>query len=131
MLVVRVGVGVMFILFGWGKVAGGPEKWQQVGGAMGSLGVTFWPTFWGFCAAMAEFGGGLLLILGLLFRPASALMLFTMIVAATMLIRGGAPMTKWAHAADMAIVFAGLLLAGPGRLSVKAAVPFLNRHGFG
>lgn len=131
LLLIRIGVGVMFILFGWGKITGGPEKWQQLGGAMGSLGVTFWPGFWGFCAAMAEFGGGILLIAGLLFRPAAGLMAFTMIVAVTMLVRSGAPMMKWSHAADMAIVFTGLVLTGPGRWSVKAMVPWLSRHWFG
>jgi hypothetical protein len=44
-----------------------------------NLGVTFTPTFWGLMACFAEGIGGLLILLVLLFRPATLLIVFTMI----------------------------------------------------
>jgi putative oxidoreductase len=89
LLVLRVGIGIMFLLHGAPKLFGGPSKWTGVGGAMGNLGITFMPAFWGFMAGLAEFGGGLLLILGLFVRPAAAFLIFTMFVAAMNHIAGG------------------------------------------
>jgi len=82
LLVLRLGLGAMFILHGEGKMFGGPDVWEKVGGSMKNLGIDYAPVFWGFMAAFAEFGGGILLILGFLTRPACFLMLFTMTVAA-------------------------------------------------
>ena len=55
LLVLRIGIGLMFILHGAPKLFGGPEKWGQIGGAMSSLGIGFAPAFWGFMAAVSEF----------------------------------------------------------------------------
>ena len=64
-LVIRLGIGGMFgLVHGWKKVMAGPELWEKLGGSMGQLGIHFWPSFWGFMAMSAEFGGGLLLLLG-------------------------------------------------------------------
>jgi putative oxidoreductase len=86
---------------------------------MAVLGITFWPAFWGFVAALAEFGGGILLMLGLLFRPALTLLLGTMAVAALGHISGQIDGGPW-HATEMATVFVALLLTGPGRYSLDA-----------
>src|SRR5688500_19525649 len=55
-----------------------PEKLVQ---GVESMGFPM-PHFFAWCAALAEFGGGILLALGLLTRPAAAMILFTMGVAA-------------------------------------------------
>ncbi|WP_347158479.1 DoxX family protein [Pontibacter chitinilyticus] len=83
LLILRLGVGVAFILHGFPKLAGGPEHWAQIGQAMQVTGVTFAPTFWGFMAGFSEAAGGLMLLLGLLFRPFCLLLLLTMLVAIT------------------------------------------------
>ena len=83
-LFLRIGIGFAFIfVHGWGKIFGGPELWTKLGGSMANLGITFAPTFWGFMAAAAEFGGGILILFGLFTRPASAFMAFTMPVSYT------------------------------------------------
>ncbi|PSQ93378.1 MAG: DoxX family protein, partial [Bacteroidetes bacterium QH_2_63_10] len=70
LLVLRVGIGISFVfVYGWAKISGGPGTWANLGENMALFGVTAWPTFWGFMAAATEFGGGILLMLGLLFRP--------------------------------------------------------------
>lgn len=106
---------------GWPKLAGGSATWTKVGAAMQHVGLDLAPTFFGFMAAVSEFFGGLLLALGVLFRPASALLLATMSVALTMHVRTGDPFTKWSHAAELGVVFLALLLTGPGKLVVAGA----------
>src|SRR5690349_759014 len=81
LLLLRIGIGIMFMVHGCPKIMGGAEKWEGLGNSMGSLGIHFWPVFWGFMAAFAEFGGGILLALGLFFRPAAFLLFVTMFVA--------------------------------------------------
>ncbi|WP_109695816.1 DoxX family protein [Chitinophaga deserti] len=79
--ILRVGVGVLFFIFGWQKLSGGAELWTMIGGSMNFLGISFAPTFWGLMASIAEFAGGLLLAIGLFTRWASLSLVLTMIVA--------------------------------------------------
>jgi putative oxidoreductase len=126
LLIMRLGVGAMFALFGWQKLQGGPEVWAKLGGAMAVFGITAQPVAWGFMAMFAELAGGLMLILGLFVRPYAALLLFTMITATAMLVSNGAPMKDYSHALDMAFVFAGLLVAGGGRYALGAQISALH-----
>jgi len=118
LLVLRVGIGMSFVfVYGWAKITGGAGTWADLGGNMAIFGITAWPTFWGFMAALTEFGGGILLMLGLFFRPVLGLLLCTMAVAtASHLAAGEGP---W-HATEMATVFIALFLLGPGRYSLDA-----------
>ncbi len=118
LLVMRVGLGVMFINHGAPKMFGGPEGWRGVGGAMGNLGVTFAPEMWGFLAALAEFGGGICLVLGLAMRPACLMMAFTMLVAAIHHLKAGDGIDGASHAIESGVAFVGLLVLGPGKYSV-------------
>ena len=125
LLVLRVGLGGMMAwAHGWGKITAGPEKWEALGGAIGALGVpVFLPTFWGFMAAFAEFVGAILLAMGLFFRPAAAMLLFTMIVAAAMHATNGDDFgAKTSRPIELGIVFLAMLLTGPGKWSVDAAL---------
>jgi putative oxidoreductase len=120
LLLLRVGIGAMFMGHGWPKITGGPERWAALGKAMTHLGVDFAHTYFGFAAAVSEFFGGLLIALGLLFRPGCALLLATMLVASTMHVSKGDSFGASAHAIEAAIVFAALLLLGPGRYTLQA-----------
>lgn len=122
LLLLRVGLGGMMIMHGWSKLVGGPEVWTKLGGAMHHLGISFLPAFWGFMAAASESVGGALLVIGFLFRPATALLFCTMAVAALMKYRtGDGAFLEWAWPAEMAIVFLSLLFIGAGRFSVDRA----------
>lgn len=131
LLVIRLGVGAMFVTLGWAKWQGGSDIWKQLGGAMTTFGITFQPVFWGFLAMFAELVGGAMLFLGILVRPFAAMMCFTMVTATAMLIGGGADLMKYGHALDMAIVFAGLTLAGGGRFALGHRIPGLKGKWFG
>ncbi|OKL39915.1 DoxX family protein [Pontibacter flavimaris] len=118
LLLLRVGIGVMFILHGWPKLAGGAERWEAVGQHMELLGIGFAPVFWGFMAGFAEVAGGALLVLGLLFRPAVMLLLVTMLVATLKHVAGGDSFGGYSHSLEAAILFASLLFIGPGKYSI-------------
>jgi putative oxidoreductase len=117
-LVMRVGLGAAMVVHGWPKVAGGEAQWRRLGGAMVNLGITFAPTFWGAMAAFSEFLGGALLVIGFATRPAAALLAFTMFVAAVMHVNKGDGFGEWSHAAELCVVFVGLMFMGAGRYSV-------------
>lgn len=130
LLLIRIGIGLAFtFVHGMDKLFGGPERWEQVGGAAANVGLDFLPLLWGFLAAFAEFGGGLLLLLGFLFRPALVLMCGTMIVAAASHAQGAIPGSPW-HAAELAVVFFGLLLVGPGHYSLDHYFTRRQRVGY-
>ena len=120
LLLLRVGIGAMFVLHGWPKVAGGAATWAKLGKAMAHLGLDLWPTAWGFMAAMSEFGGGILLAAGLLFRPACVALAGTMAVAAYMHMSKGDGFIKASHAIESGILFVALILVGPGKYSIDA-----------
>ena len=69
-------------------------------------------------AAFSEFGGGILFILGFMFRPAAILLTITMAVATTMHITKGDPFAVYSHAAELGFVFLGLVFVGPGKFSI-------------
>lgn len=119
LLLLRVGIGVMFVVHGLPKMIGGPAKWEQVGRAMVYLGVDFIPTFWGFCAAASETFGGLFLLLGLFFRPACLLLAITMMVAANMHFGRGDELLGASHAIESGILFLSLILIGPGSYRLR------------
>ena len=117
LLIIRVGVGIVFIMHGWPKIKGGPHGWEQIGKALPVPPAVFW----GFMAALAEFGGGLLLIVGFAVRPVAAVMCFNMLVALSFHLRSPAPMNSfnaYSPALEAAVIFLGLIFLGPGKYSV-------------
>lgn len=118
LLIMRVGLGVMFIYHGYPMLGGGPKEWYEVGTSARYVGIHFWPTVWGLLCAATETFGGFLLIIGLAFRPVCLLLLITLIVAAAMHFGKGEGLDGAAHAIEDAVVFAGLLFVGPGRNSI-------------
>ncbi|RYD71688.1 MAG: DoxX family protein [Sphingobacteriales bacterium] len=117
LLLLRIGIGIMFMIHGYPKIMGGVEKWTALGNNLGSLNMGI-PVFWGFMAAFAEFFGGLLLIFGLFFRFINLLLLITMLVAVAKHVEGGDGFSGYSHAAESAILFFSLMFIGPGRFSI-------------
>lgn len=118
LLILRIGIGAMFVFHGAPKIFGGPAKWEGVGKAVGIFGLDFAPVFWGFMAAVSEFAGGFALILGLFMREFSALLVITMTVAASFHFNRGEGLFGAAHAVELGIVFFSLIFIGPGKYSL-------------
>ena len=114
LLIIRVGLGVTFMLHGYPKLTAGREMWEGLGGGLG-LPI---PVVFGFVAALSEFLGGLMLIGGVFFRVALILLIGVMAGAITYHVKAGDGFKGYAHALELLIVFAGLLFTGPGKYSV-------------
>lgn len=117
LLIIRVGLGIMFIFHGYPKLLGGPDKWAAIGDATKHLGINFFPVGWGLMAAVTETFGGFLILVGLAFRPTTILLSFVMLVAAIMHLKTGGGLKAASHAIEIAIVFIGLTFIGPGKYS--------------
>ena len=115
LLILRVGIGATFIVHGWGKLIGGPDVWAKLGGAVTGHGLPLPATFWGFMAMVAEFGGGIALILGVFMRVFSALLFITMAVAVST--KSG--FSNYAYPLSMAVVALSLFFIGPGRFNAQ------------
>jgi len=118
LLVIRLGLGVMFIIHGYPKLGGGIAEWDKIGSSTKYVGVTAFPVFWGLLSACVETFGGFLLIIGLAFRPVCILLLINLLVATFMHLGKGDSIQIASHAIEDAIVFAGMIFIGPGRFSV-------------
>jgi putative oxidoreductase len=113
LLIIRAGVGlIMAFSHGLGKF----KIMDGFAGSVGKLGFPM-PTFFAWAAALSEFLGGLLLALGLLTRPAAAVLLVTMLVAAF-----GQHARDPFQVKEMALLYAtialGFLLIGSGRFGI-------------
>lgn len=117
LLILRVGIGVIFIIHGWPKIKGGPEMWENLGGAMEVFGITFLPHFWGFMVALSEFVGGILIVLGAFTRVFSLLLFITMVVAANTHLAKGEGFSGAEYAIALGIIMLSLFFIGSGRFS--------------
>lgn len=119
-LVLRLFAGLaMALAHGIGKVPPS-ERFIDLVGAMGFP----MPTFFAWAAAFAEFGGGLLLAIGLATRPAALFLLVSMLVASFVQQAGDTFLERELSLLYCAVA-AHFLIAGAGRLSLDA---FLARR---
>ncbi len=125
LLVIRTTLGLTLFYFGLSKFLGGQHVLAQIGKSIEGIGIsapdgTPMPLFFGIIAALTEMIGGLLLTLGLLFRPTSALLIFMMAVATiSKYTQTDGDFSAWAHPFTYTLVLLGLLFTGPGQLSMQ------------
>lgn len=130
LLILRIGLGIMFILHGYPKVFGGPETWSDVGMAMQHLGIDIAPMFFGFMAGVTEFFGGIFLALGLFFTPTLIFLLLVMLIATAQGIGVGEAFATYSHSIELAILFVSLLFIGPGYHSLDRKMNKQSRRRF-
>ena len=106
---------LMIVKHGYGKIIGGPDKWEKIGGVMEIFGIYFFPTFWGFMASFSESVCAFFLIFGLFTVPSTFLLSITMFVAAYGHIIDGENAEK---AFLFGVIFLFIMLTGSGRYSL-------------
>ena len=125
-LALRIPVGIIFVAHGAQKLFGwfGGYGLEGTGQWMASIGLN--PGYlMALLAGSAEFFGGLALIVGLLVRPAAAVLAFTMIVAIFAVhIGNGLFMSNNGYEFGLALLAASVALAisGAGRGSLDAVL---------
>lgn len=117
--ILRVGIGILFILHGYPKISGGVEKWLWLGSQMQYFGITFAPVFWGFMAACAEFFGGICLTLGLYTRIVAIFPACVMIVALVMHLNKGDDFNTFSHPLSYLLILISLMFMGGGMWSLR------------
>lgn len=125
-LLLRVPVGVIFAAHGAQKLFGwfGGYGLTATAGWMESIGITPGLPL-ALLAGSAEFFGGLLLLIGLLTRPAALALAFTMLVAmVTVHLQNGFFMSNNGYEFALALLAASLALAvsGAGKLALDSAI---------
>ena len=123
LLVMRVAFGAYIALHGWGKIhsdAGFGLNQQLVQGVE-SMGFPQ-PILFAWAAALTEFVGGILIVLGFLTRPAALALVFNMSVAAFKAHGEDPWYNPMGRSKESALLYLApfflLLLAGAGRFSV-------------
>lgn len=120
LLILRFGIGCMIAMHGYPKLVGGAERWES----LAQYGLPFLPegiisSAFGLAAALAEFAGGILLILGGYHRFVCGTLAITMAVAFNTKLSSISGVNNFAKEAgwplELLIVFIALFFAGPGR----------------
>jgi putative oxidoreductase len=117
LMLLRVVVGALFIYHGSGKVFGDMGAFNA---GVAKLGIPE-PQFFGWAAALSEFLGGILLVLGLGTRVATIFIAITMMVAIFGALASAPFMAKELPIVYVAVMTV-LFVAGPGRYSLDHAL---------
>jgi putative oxidoreductase len=117
MLLLRLALASVMIVHGWMKVHHGMPHHVQV---VQSLAMPGWLAYF---SAAAEFGGGILVLIGLLTRCASLFILINMLVAIVKVqlpnaLRGGPGKLGYEFPMVLAVIALVLLLLGGGPIAV-------------
>lgn len=117
LLVLRVIAGLsLAFAHGLGKI---PPSPGFIAGT-GAMGFPF-PELFAWMAGLAEFGGGLLIVIGLLTRPASLFVAITMVVAA-FIKNGGEPYAQQEKAVLFLVIALALMVMGSGRFGLDRLI---------
>jgi putative oxidoreductase len=124
LLLIRAATGLVLVPHGYFKLMGGPA------GLAAGLAAKGFPaaTVLAWCATLAELVGGLCLAVGLLGRPAAAVVSFTMVVAwasshlGNIADIGGPKGGAFEYPFVLSVIAFALAFSGPGRLSLDAVL---------
>jgi putative oxidoreductase len=111
LFIIRMGIGLLYIIFGCTKLIGGMQTWGFLGSQMALFGITFAPAFWGFCAMLSELLGGLSMVMGRYMRYVLPFTMCTMLVALVMHISQGHDFNLYSFPLSMMIILIGLIFS--------------------
>ena len=112
LLLLRIGVGVIFIVAGWGKITG----IEGTQGFFGDIGIPL-PGLMAWVVALVEFVGGILVLVGAYIRIPAILLAIIMLVA-ILTTKLGQDFSAYRLDAMLLLVNVALALMGSGGYSV-------------
>jgi putative oxidoreductase len=122
----RISIGIMMIVHGLPKMAGGEEKWKALGSSVKYFGIEGGYVYFGMFAGIIEVIGGFLLAIGLVNTIATILLLLPMLVAVVLKANTDGSFIAIAHPLKTAFVFIALFITGPGKYSVDNYLNKIN-----
>lgn len=117
LLLIRVSVGLLFILYAAPALMGGPKAWGQFGSGAANFGLHSHGQFWGFLGSLLGCLGGVLMIFGLFFRI-GVLLVLLLAVAHAITVYNGPGFRVALPSIEICFVLIGILFIGPGKYSV-------------
>lgn len=117
LLLLRVSIGVLFILYTAPALLSGPSAWAHFGAGARNFGIHSHFQAWGFIAALLGCLGSVLIMFGLFFRP-GILVLLVLAIAHAIGVKQGSGFRTALPSIEMCFVLAGILFVGPGKYSV-------------
>jgi putative oxidoreductase len=126
LLALRIGVGSIFIMHGYGKLFGGAPGMDMFTGMVGGLGFPL-PALFAYAAALTEFVGGIAILLGLFTSVAAAFGAIVMLVAMFLVKKFAFPASDIDLSLLASLVAIGLL--GSGRYSLASALNMKKADG--
>jgi len=117
LLLLRVSIGVLFLLYTAPVLLGGPSAWAHFGAGARNLGIHSHFQIWGFVVALLGCIAGVLVIFGLFFRP-GVLVLLVLAIGHAIGVKHGTGFRNALPSIEMCFVLAGILFVGPGKYSV-------------
>ncbi|HSH09747.1 MAG TPA: DoxX family protein [Oceanipulchritudo sp.] len=125
LLVIRAAVGSVLAFAGYNKFMEGEKVLHAIGANIKYLGLdvgtqNISTMFFGCLAAGSELVGGLLLVIGFLYRTSAVFLFMTMVVASLMMFdTSQGDLSQFGYPMVIGLVVLGLLFTGPGQLSVQ------------
>lgn len=117
LLLIRVSIGLLFLLYTVPALFGGPSAWSHFGAGARYFGLHSHYQLWGFVGSLLGCLGGVLMVFGLFFRIGVLFVLVLAIGHALAVYRG--PGFRVAlPSIELCFVLAGILFIGPGKYSV-------------
>ena len=117
LLLLRVSIGVLFIVYTAPVLMGGPNAWGHFGAGVKNLAIHSHFQMWGFLGALLGCIGAVLVIFGLFFRP-GILILFVLAIAHAIGVKHGSGFRTALPSIEVCFVLLGILFVGPGKYSV-------------
>lgn len=117
LLLIRVSIGLLFIIYAAPALIGGPKAWAHFGAGAGHLGLHSHFQIWGFLGSLAGCLGGVLMIFGLFFRI-GVLLVLVLAIGHAIAVENGSGFRVALPSIEMCFVLAGILFVGPGKYSV-------------
>ena len=117
LLLIRVSIGVLFVLYTAPTLIGGPKEWAHFGAGAGHFGLHSHLQIWGFLGSLLGCLGGVLIVFGLFFRI-GVLLVLVLAIGHAMAVYKGSGFRVALPSIEMCFVLAGILFVGPGKYSV-------------
>jgi len=124
----RISLGIMFLIFGYKKLISGSDNLTQIGSAISYFGITRGYLLWGYAAALTELCGGISYILGLYTRLMSLPIISLLIVALKFHLQKDDAFTTWAFPAICLSIAVSFLIAGSGIYSADHLIHKGSHH---
>ncbi len=117
LLLLRVGVGALFLIVVTPVLVGGHTQWTRFGSGMRYLGIHSHLQTWGFIGALLVCVAAMLILFGLFFRLGILLCLVLAIIRAVSITKGTGLFIAL-PSLELCVILASLMFIGPGRYSV-------------